>query len=268
MTPTLISSIDDPRIQAYRSLEGTPEFHTRERIFIAEGRKITTSLLESSIDVLSVFALPKYYQALSGLIESKNIPNIALFTAEPSNMNSIVGFRLHEGVMAIGKQPEHIALSALTFPAVLLAGIVNSENVGAILRNCTAFGIKSIIIDSATSDPYLRRSVRVSMGAVFSLDIHRTESISTTIDLLRSHFGCTIISAEITDTSLPLPTYQFPVKSVIIFGSEGKGIAQEIVEKCDAVVSVPITNIASINVAATSAVVLYHYRHFSTHNLI
>ncbi|MFN8358554.1 MAG: RNA methyltransferase [Candidatus Kapaibacterium sp.] len=260
MTPVTITSLDDPRIQAYRSLEGTPVRHTKERIFIAEGRKVTTSLLESTLQVESVFALPKYYQALTKLIESKNIPNSFLYTADPSIMDRIVGFRLHEGVMAIGRQPEPIPLSALTFPIVALAGVVNSENVGAIMRNCAAFGIKSIIVDAATSSPYLRRSVRVSMGAVFSLDIQYADSIIEIVDELRANAACSVISAEITPDSLPLPSFVFPEQSVIIFGSEGNGISPSILEKSDAIVSVPITAITSINVAATSAIVLYHYQ--------
>lgn len=264
MNPQLITSIDDPRIQAYRSLEGTPIHHTREQLFIAEGRKITTSLLESSLEVVSVFALPKYYQLLSRFIESRNIPSGALFTADSSIMDRIVGFRLHEGVMAIGKQPEPIPLSALTFPAVALTGVVNSENVGAIMRNCAAFGIRSVIVDTATSSPFLRRSVRVSMGAVFSLDIHYAESITDVIDGLRANTQCSVICAEVSPDSIPLPSFVIPENSVIIFGSEGNGIPQSILDKSDAIVSVPITSVSSINVAATSAVVLYHYRHFRT----
>ena len=84
-------------------------------------------------------------------------------------MNKIVGFKLHSGVMAIGKQPVDVNLSELESPVVVMNGIINSENVGSIIRNCAAFGFESIITDKQTSSPYLRRAVRVSMGAVLNI---------------------------------------------------------------------------------------------------
>ncbi|MBK9246923.1 MAG: RNA methyltransferase [Ignavibacteria bacterium] len=261
MIPIFITSIEDPRIQAYRSLDGTPEYHSQNRIFIAEGKKITKTLLESNLEVISVFALPEFYPELSSYLEYKNVSVDSLFTADKYIMNQIVGFRLHEGVMAIGRQPEPLPLSTILFPAVVLSGIVNSENVGAILRNCAAFGIESVIVDSATSSPFLRRAVRVSMGAVFGLTIYEVKNLHESLTLIHSNYNATIIAIELTKDSKPISSLNFPNNSIFIFGSEGRGIHQSILENCHAIVSIPIANVQSLNVAATSAIVLYHYRH-------
>ncbi|MBI3232471.1 MAG: RNA methyltransferase [Bacteroidetes bacterium] len=258
-----IYNADDKRVELYRHLHGTPQSHTETRVFIAEGTKTTRALLKSDLKIVSVFALPEFYEEYSELIKRRNIPQEQLFASDKTVMNDIVGFRLHEGVMAIGVQPSSVLIEEIKFPAVALIGIVNSENVGAIIRNCAAFGVKSVIVDAATSSPYLRRAVRVSMGAVFSLNIHFEKNIQKVLSILRNDSGVSIISAELTDYSKNIHGFEFPKKSVILFGSEGKGIARDILEMSESVISIPIeTEIDSLNVAAASAIILYELRKY------
>ncbi|OGU15633.1 MAG: hypothetical protein A2X61_12065 [Ignavibacteria bacterium GWB2_35_12] len=171
-------------------------------------------------------------------------------------MNKIVGFKLHSGVMAIGKQPVDVNLSELESPVVVMNGIINSENVGSIIRNCAAFGFESIITDKQTSSPYLRRAVRVSMGAVLNMKIHFSENLSDDLQKLKdSNFK--IFSAEINDNSIPISQVEIPDKCAIVFGSEGRGINNEILGISDFTVHIPITaQVNSINVASSSAVIL------------
>jgi tRNA G18 (ribose-2'-O)-methylase SpoU len=255
----VITSANDTRIEAYRHLHGTPHSHTSANIFIAEGTKTARALLKSKIEIISVFALPEYYQQYSEILSARNLEEHQLFTADKAVMNEIVGFRLHEGIMAIGIQPPMISIEEITFPTVALCGIVNSENVGAIIRNCAAFGVRSVIVDSATSSPYLRRAVRVSMGAVFCVDIYAAagEMVSTLLNLQKNK-AATIISAEISDYSQNVNDFIFSERPIIIFGSEGKGLPVSILEVSDSIISIPIeSEVDSLNVAAASSVILY-----------
>ena len=159
--------------------------------------------------------------------------------------------------MAIVRQPEDSTLRELNSPIVILNSIIDSENIGSIVRNCAAFGIDSLICDRYSASPYLRRAVRVSMGTICSMKVHRSESLSETIQELKN-LNYKIIAAELDDKSISIHDFKFPSNCGIIFGSENKGILPDILAQCDYILSIPITDrIESLNVAASSAVVLY-----------
>ena len=259
-----IHNIGDERIVHYKNLRKTPAIHTRERVFVAEGKKVTKKLLESNIDVISIFALEEYFNEFKELIKVKNIPGNMQFTASKNIMKDIIGFKIHTGIMAIGKQPPESKPEELQSPLVVMNGIIDSENVGSIVRNCAAFGIKSILFDNETSSPYLRRAVRVSMGTIFDIDISKTENLSETLDFLRKERNFGIIAAELAENSVSLRDYHFPDKFAIIFGTESHGIQDNILDVCDKILHIPISkNVASLNVAASSAVFLNHISTFN-----
>ncbi len=249
-----ITDINDPRIRHYRTLRYTPAGHIEEKIFVAESETVVKKLLESRIEIVSVFALPKYYEKYGNLIEQRSLSPENLFTAKKKLMDEIVGFKLHAGIMAIGKQPVDVGFDNLDSPIIALNGIINSENVGAITRNCAAFGINSLIYDKETSSPYLRRAVRVSMGGVFSVKLLSTDCLMDALKNLQDR-GYDIISAENSDNSISINEYKFPERCCLVLGSENKGIDNTILEISKQIIEVPITNaVDSLNVAATSAI--------------
>lgn len=263
-----ITNIEDSRIQLYRGLRSTPDSHTRQKVFVAEGEKVFQKLLESNLSIKSMFAMAEYYEKYANYIVNR-VPGInEMFIADKNLMNEIVGFRLHEGIMAIADIPPNYPLSAMTYPIVALNGIVNSENVGAIIRNCAAFGCHSVIFDSKTSNPYLRRAVRVSMGTVFNIHIHETNMLIESLLSLKANYNGLIIASEIHNNSIDINDLK--IKSnhknnqIIIFGSEGKGIDNNILNISDIIVSIPISPaVPSLNVAASSAIMLYELRKLS-----
>ncbi len=255
-----ISNINDSRIELYKSLRFTPKSHTDANVFVAETEKVVLKMLESSIEPVSVFAVPEFYEKYSDLIKSKDFPEGNLFMANKELMNEIVGFRIHSGIMAIGKIPHDTPILELDSKIVILNGIIDAENVGAIVRNCAAFGFNSLITDEKSSSPYLRRAVRVSMGNVFEIKVHHSKDIIATINDLKRN-GSQILAAEICDGSIALEEANFSDKFCLIFGSEGNGIQTDILNICDNIVHIPISNIVpSINVAASSAVFLHHIK--------
>jgi tRNA G18 (ribose-2'-O)-methylase SpoU len=252
-----INNINDERISLYKSLRKTPAIHTDKKVFVAEGDISVLKLLESELQIENIFCTKNYYEKYQDLINKRIKPDDQLL-ASKDIMDQIVGFRLHKGIMAIAKQPDNKSIPELKTPIVILNGIVNSENVGAIVRNCVAFGIKSLIVDKQTSSPYLRRAVRCSMGAVFYTDIHFSENLIESIYELKS-LGFSIIAAENTPKAIKLDEHTFQKDNAFIFGSEGNGIDGEILDLTDCILRIPITDtIASINVAASSAIFFYN----------
>jgi tRNA G18 (ribose-2'-O)-methylase SpoU len=249
----IINEINDERIVLYRSLRNTPQSHLNEKVFIAEGDIAVAKLLESNIEICSVFCTDKYYKDNFIRIVER-VAADRRYVANKELMDQIVGFRLHKGIMAIALQPKNTSISELKSPIIILNGIVNSENVGAIVRNCIGFCVNSMIVDKKTSSPYLRRAVRCSMGAIFYMDIHFSDDLSLTIQELKSN-GYGIFAAENHNDALDLSGFDFPKQYALVFGSEGNGIDDHILDHADKVIKIAISDkIASINVAASSAI--------------
>jgi tRNA G18 (ribose-2'-O)-methylase SpoU len=186
-------------------------------------------------------------------------------------MGAIVGYAMHEGVMALAVVPEMPYLSeyvrTIALPAVCLCGVADAENVGAIVRNCAAFGVRSLIVDSATCSPYLRRAVRVSLGGIFALAVYRTANLPAALEEMKHYRPLShSVALETSPKAHSLATFPLSEESVFIFGSEAHGIPQEVLSVCDAVVQIPMMPIAdtdavnSLNVAASTAIALYHWR--------
>ena len=258
-----ITDINSDEIKYYKSLRFTPLAHTERRIFVAEGKKIVLKLLNSKLKVESVFCVEEFARNNYNLIKSKGIEDNKILIAGKSIMNEIVGYHIHSGVMAIGEQPDEPDLGEIELPCVMLNNIVNAENVGAIIRNCAAFGIRAIICDKPSASPYLRRCVRVSMGNIFDLQALRPDKLLQAIELLKKR-GARIIAAENTDTAIAINKFRFPERAAVVFGNEGEGIDGDILAQCDSVVKIPICeSVPSINVAASSAIFLYSMVHLT-----
>ncbi|MCX6154013.1 MAG: RNA methyltransferase [Candidatus Kapabacteria bacterium] len=251
-----ITDINDQRISLYKTLKKAKIEHFSQNVFISEGKKICECLLDSDLKIISFFCieheLAMYYEKLL----QKGLNSDQIYFADIDLMNKIVGFRLHSGILAIAEIPKESRISDLAAPLVLLNGIVDSENVGAIARNCAAFNIKSIITDDKTSSPWLRRAVRVSMGAIFGLDYRAGKNLVAEIKQLKLK-NIQIIAAEVANNAISINECKLPKNCAVIFGSEGRGIDSEILALCDFIVEIPISQkVASLNVAATSAIIL------------
>lgn len=256
-----IVNADDSRISYYRSLKFTPVLHTENNLFIAEGRRVVEKLLKSNLEIVSFFATDEFYDIYSSLIKEHNIPEDQQFITSKSLMKEIVGFKIHTGIMAMAKQPAFVPLTDLSDTIAAVDNVVDAENIGSIIRNTAAFNYDSFLFSNSSASPYLRRSVRVSMGTIFNIKVSYTTDFIQTLKELQSS-GYTIISAEINNNSINVYDYKFPKKKVIIFGNEANGISQEVLNISDAVLHIPINeNVPSINVAATSAVFLNLLQH-------
>ncbi len=257
-----ITTLDLPELQPYRTLR-RPLEHIRQGIFVAEGEKVVCRLLSSKCDIVSLLLTKEHFERLNPLLSHPSRSNYSVYLAEKSLIETIVGFNLHQGIMAVAKVPNDLPLEdtikQLQQPYLLVAldGLVNSENVGVVVRNCAAFGVYAILVGETSSSPYLRRAVRNSMGAVFNLPIIHNSNLVDSLNILRNRFNTKICAAHPHERKLIHET-DISGNLCIIFGNEGNGISKQILEVCDEHISIPMSNeIDSINVASASAVFLY-----------
>ena len=227
--------------------------------FVADSSKVVNLILETDIEVKSIFATQAYYDEFSELIESKNIPKLYVVTKEL--MQTIVGHKVHHNVMLHGIRPQASELHQLDKHIVMLDNITSSENVGSIARSASALGIHSYLLSKQSPHPFGRRALRVSMGYASRLKIHIYEEISTTIKALKKE-GYTIYGAEISENFTPLAKITITEKWVLLMGHEGHGLSEEVLALCDEVVHIEMeTNVKSFNVSVAASILMYKFKH-------
>jgi tRNA G18 (ribose-2'-O)-methylase SpoU len=257
-----IDDLDAPELRAYRTLR-RPDEHLREGLFIAEGEKVAVRLFKSGLEVVSVLLTPAWLQVHRPLIDVLR-PAPKVFVAEKDLVETIVGFPLHQGIMALGRVPKPTTtedlLSSSARPRLLVAldGLANAENVGVLVRNAVAFGATAIAAGETSSSPYLRRAVRNSMGNVFRIPVLHPASLTAWLEDLRDEHGVRIVAADADARATPLHTCDLRGDVCLVFGSEGMGLRPEVLARCHDRALIPMQDgVDSLNVASASAVMLY-----------
>jgi TrmH family RNA methyltransferase len=170
---------------------------------------------------------------------------------------------MYQGVMAVGRFPEPVPLDSIlqkaSHPHLLLAleGLTSAENLGVIVRNAAAFGVHALIVGETCSTPYLRRSVRNSMGAIFKLPVIEPSRLVELLGQLRAR-GIRCVAADGNATKTTLARCDLSSDCCLVLGSEGYGLSPAVLEVCDDAVAIPMANgIDSLNVGNAAAVFLY-----------
>ncbi len=272
-----IETLDTPEIEPYKSLR-RPIEHLELGIFVAEGEKVVTRLLESTLTIESILLSQDWFDIYKPLIE-KNPNSIKVFIGMKKLLETIVGHSLHQSMMALAKVPAPLTVEELLLKIetnvqklfVLVDGIANAENMGVIVRNCVCFGVDALIVMHTSCDPYLRRSVRNSMGNIFQLPIVYLNTISDHKDLQNNDYtthiiklkdrGIKLFAAHPHPKSVNINEIKFSLQCCIVLGAEGQGISQEILDLCDEFVTIPMREgVNSLNVASASAVMLWEFQ--------
>jgi len=246
-----------PELNIYHQLRDNA--FTEDNSFIADSPKVVNLLLQTDITIKSILASQEYYDTYGHLIQSKNIPN--LYLADKKVMQSIVGHTLHHNVMMHAIRPEATPLESLGNHIIMLDEISSSQNIGAIARSAVALGVDSYILPHQGPHPYARRAVRVSMGHIGMMEYHLYDDITQTIKILQA-LGYRVYAAEVTEDSTPLSKVNITDKWVLLMGHEGKGIAKEILDVCDEVVTIEMEEgIKSFNVGVAASIMIYQFKY-------
>ncbi len=281
-----ISAFDLPELRPYATMR-RPAEHETQGIFVAEGTKVVRRLLESHFAVASVVLPEKWLDEFRPLLEARP-EQITVYLAEKKFLETLVGFSMFQGVLAVGKIPPPVSLDDILSknrkPLLLVAvdALTNAENLGALVRNCVAFGVQALLVGETSSSPFLRRAVRNSMGTIFQLPVielgsrrdelyesltpgmrlgtrvtRPSETLEHTLHNLRAR-GVRCIAAHPHTDKKVLSQADFTKNCCLVFGSEGDGISPAVLEACDEAVAIPMPpTVDSLNVGAAAAVFLY-----------
>jgi tRNA G18 (ribose-2'-O)-methylase SpoU len=255
-----IENFDLPDLQPYRTMRRQME-HRARNIFVAEGEKVVRRLLESDFEVVSVVLPEKWFLDLEPVLRERP-EHIQVFTAPKALLETLTGFSMYQGLLAVGKVPEQPSLESVlqrsTRPWLFAAvdGLSSAQNIGALVRNCAGFGVHGFITAGNSSSPYLRRAIRASMGTVFELPILETAALLPMLLRLKAAGLRCVAAHPHTDRVLQSACLSGDV--CIIFGSEGYGISPEVLAACDEAAAIPMADsVDSLNVASAAAAFLY-----------
>ncbi|HOB32615.1 MAG TPA: RNA methyltransferase [Verrucomicrobiota bacterium] len=258
-----IESLDLPELAPYRTMRRTAE-HREQGIFVAEGEKVVRRLLESSFPVVSVLLPEKWVAAYEPLIRARPEPMIPVYVVTRKDvLEKLTGFSMYQGILAVGRIPpqpsleELLATSARPRLFVAVDGLTNAENLGALVRNCVAFGAQALVVGETCSSPFLRRAVRNSMGTIFQLPVVESPLLLESLTRLRAA-GVRCIAAHPHAEQRALSQANLTTDCCLVFGSEGEGISPPVLRLCEEKVAIPMApGVDSLNVGAAAAVFLY-----------
>ena len=259
MNPIRIDSIDDERVAVYRDLPGRKL--TRESgLFIAEGRLLVERLVASSFRVHSILVDERRVSQMPAC--NAKVP---VLVASAGLVEQIVGFNFHRGILACGCRRacptvddlrDSVGESALTLCCV---DVQDPTNLGGILRNCAAFGVDAVIVSSGSADPFARRVVRVSMGAVLKLTIIESDDVRKDLVELRDRLNFDLVASVVNDGE-PLESAVRSNRTALIVGNEAHGLLDDVAQLADHRVTIPMQlQTDSLNAAVAGGVLLYHF---------
>jgi tRNA G18 (ribose-2'-O)-methylase SpoU len=241
---------------------------------MAEGRLVVRALLESSD--YRTRSLLVTDQARAGLADAlERHVELPVYACSLDSLRGISGFNIHRGCLAVGERrapPPLDALLALAppgAPLVVLEGVGNADNVGAIFRNAAAFGASAVVLGPGCCDPLYRKALRVSIGAVLRVPWTTTSEWPRALEeikawgyvlaALTTASGATAIGEA--DLGQPAPGESGAVRPrgvALLLGNEGAGLSAEAKRMADRHVRIPMMpGVDSLNVAIACGIALH-----------
>jgi len=264
-----IDSLDRPELEPYRTLRERSKNWGRGTYLVAEGEKAVLALLESTLRVVSLLTTERRLEKIRPILSEERFEETTVYLAPAALFREIVGFPLHQEILAIAETPPDPELRRIAENApsgsihVALEGISDAENMGMILRNCAGFGTRAVITGPRSCSPYLRRSVRVSLGAVFNLTVHRAADLHETLAELKERHGWHLIGTSPRRGSNDMHGWAergLPPLCLVV-GSEASGLSERALSLCPDLFTIPMEKgTDSLNVANALAVALYEAR--------
>ena len=230
-------------------------------IFIAESPKVIDVALRAGYEPLSLLCERKHIDGDAADIIAR-CGDIPVYTGERKLLAQLTGYVLTRGVLCAMRRPVMPSVEQVCRDAhrvVVIDGVTDTTNIGAIFRSAAALGIDAVLLTTTSCDPLNRRAVRVSMGSVFLVPWAWLDAPLPSLNAL----GFKTAAMALSDNSISLdnPILAAEPRLAIVMGTEGDGLPHETIASADYVVRIPMShNVDSLNVAAASAVAFWELR--------
>ena len=201
---------------------------------------------------------PRWLDGLGDVLARADAP---CYVVSEALAEQVTGFHVHRGALASLERRPLPALDEVLVQArtvLVLEDVVDHTNVGAIMRSGAALGIDAVLLSPRCADPLYRRSVKVGMGAVFTMPWTRLEDWYDALPALEAR-GFTTVALTLADDAVPVEEAVSEVdRLALVLGTEGHGLSPRWTSSASRRAVIPMSaGIDSLNVAAACAVACY-----------
>ncbi|MBQ8256483.1 MAG: RNA methyltransferase [Bacteroidaceae bacterium] len=259
-----INSLSHPGVELFSTLTEAQlrkQMEPEKGIFIAESPKVIRVALDAGYEPLALLCEQKHIAGDAADIVGR-CGDIPIYTGDRDLLAALTGYTLTRGVLCAMRRPILRSVDDVCRGArrvVVIDGVVDTTNIGAIFRSAAALGIDAVLLTPSSCDPLNRRAVRVSMGSVFLVP---WTWLDAPVDSLKER-GFRTAAMALSDNSVSIDDEALvnEERLAIIMGTEGDGLAQSVIDAADYVVRIPMAHgVDSLNVAAASAVAFWQLR--------
>ncbi|MGW0119261.1 TrmH family RNA methyltransferase [Streptomyces sp. NPDC003327] len=257
-----IDDPDDPRLRDYTGLTDVELRRRREPaegLFIAEGEKVIRRAGQAGYAMRSMLLSAKWVDVMRDVIDEAAAP---VYAIQPELAERVTGYHVHRGALASMQRkplPDAGELLADARRVVIMESVNDHTNIGAIFRSAAALGMDAVLLSPDCADPLYRRSVKVSMGAVFSVPYARLDSWPRGLETVREA-GFKLLALTPAEKATPIDEaapHRLD-RVALMLGAEGDGLSPQALRAADEWVRIPMAHgVDSLNVGAAAAVAFY-----------
>ena len=231
---------------------------------VVAGRNAVRELLRSDRSVDKIFVRRGDREGSIVVLVAEAVNrHIPVVEADRSKLDQLSGGAVHQGIVALAAEKEYVSVDDILniakergeAPLIAIAdGIADPYNLGSLIRCAEGAGAHGLIIPKRRAVGLTSVVSKSSAGAIEHLAIAKVSSISAAVEDLKKK-GIWTYAAEAGGT--PYYETDFSGPAAIVFGSEGSGIQESVLRKCDFVVSIPMYGkVNSFNVSTAASVIL------------
>lgn len=257
-----VADPDDPRLADYVRLRDVglrKSLEAEHGLFVAEGEKVIRRAVVAGYPVRSLLLTRQHLAGLTDLLDRCAAP---AYIVADDVARRLTGFVVHRGALASCGRLELPSPSLVTRGAsrvVVLEDIVDHGNVGGIFRCAAALGVEAVVLSPRCADPLYRRSVKVSMGAVFAIPYARMTDWHGGLAELRAA-GFQMLALTPDQSAVPIDEVALGGRVALLLGCEGDGLSARWLSEADQPVCIRMSpgamalGVDSLNVVAAAAV--------------
>ena len=253
----IITSLQNPQVKIWRSLNKSRSARTLHGLFLAEGEHMAGEAVKEK-KAQALLMDERAWEKYAALAESASAQGVLVHALAGHVMEALCDAKTPQGVIAVCDYP-HAALPADPGDYLLaLDGVQDPGNVGTLIRTVDAAGFSRVLIDDKTADPYGPKALRASMGGVFRVPVTLCPSLPDALSGLKAQ-GFEIVAGDLRGA----PFFSRPTareKICIVVGSEGNGVSPAVMAAATLRLKLPIPGGAeSLNAAVAGSIMIYDY---------
>lgn len=260
---TRIEDGHDARLADYAGVR-EPALLRQRGLFIAEGRFVVRRLFDTGrIRVRSLLVNDAALNGLSDLI-TRIEAGCEVYVASADVITAATGFNMHRGCLALAERPVEASLEtvlATGHVVAVLERVVDPDNVGSVFRCAEAFGVDAVLLSPGCCDPFYRKAIRTSSGAVLAVPSATAAPWPDVLERLRSA-GFLIAATTPGDGAIDIGTFAGTSAArgrvAVLLGTEGHGLTPEALARADVRLRIPMSGaLDSLNIATAAGITLH-----------